>query len=175
MDRARWVPVAEVNRPHGLRGELRVRMYNDESCLLEAGMPVLLQTRAGEPKPAELTSVRGGGAGLKLVKLRGIDNPERAAELRAAVICVQREAFPDLGGGEFYVCDIVGARLIGPSGDLGIVEGIATYPGSDALVVRPTGTDRATVEIPLIDDFIDQVDVESGTVVAKERILEFFS
>jgi 16S rRNA processing protein RimM len=175
MDRARWVPVAEVNRPHGLRGEVRVRMYNDQSCLLEAGMPVLLKTREAEPRPAELTSVRGGGPGIKLVTLRGIADPEHAAELRGAVISVQREAFPDPGGGEFYVCDIVGARLIGPSGDLGIVEGIATYPGSDALVVRPTGTDHATVEIPLVDDFIDHVDVESGIVVAKERILEFFS
>jgi 16S rRNA processing protein RimM len=174
MDRTRWVPVAEVNRPHGLKGEVRVRLYNHESCLLEAGMPVLLRPRGAEPRAAILESVRGGVAGIKLLKLRAIADPDQAAELRGAVICVQREAFPDLDGGEFYVCDIVGAKLIGPAGELGTVEGIASYPGSEVMLVRPVGRAGDTVEIPLVDAFIESVDTESGTVLAKERILEFF-
>jgi 16S rRNA processing protein RimM len=175
MDRARWVSVAEVSRPHGLKGEVRVRMYNHDSCLLEAGMAVQLRAHGAEPRPAVLEWVRGGGPGIKLVKVRGIDDPDRAAELRAVEICVQRDTFPEVGGEEFYVCDIVGAKLIGPSGELGTIEGIVSYPGADALVVRPTGGARPTVEIPLVDAFIGSVDVERGTVVAKERILEFFS
>jgi 16S rRNA processing protein RimM len=174
MDRATWVPVAEVNRPHGLRGEVRVRLYNQDSRLLEAGMPVLLRPRGADPRGAVLESVRGGAAGFKLVRLRGIADPDGAAELRGAVVCVQREAFPDLDGGEFYVCDIVGAKLIGPVGELGIVEAIATYAGSEVMVVRPAGRAGDTVEIPLVDAFIESVDTESGTVLAKERILEFF-
>jgi 16S rRNA processing protein RimM len=174
MDRATWVPVAEVSRPHGLRGEVRLRIYNHDSCLLEAGMPVLLKVRGADPRPAVLESVRGGGPGIKLVKVRGVDDPDRAAELRAAVVCVQREVFPELDGGEFYVCDIVGAKVIGPAGELGTVEGIVTYPGSEVMVVRPAGAGSDTVEIPLVDEFIENVDTESGTVLAKERILEFF-
>jgi 16S rRNA processing protein RimM len=166
--------VAEVNRPHGLRGELRTRMYNKDSCLLEAGMPVELRLRNAEHRAAVIEQVRGAGAGVKLVKVCGVDDPDGAAALRGALVCVQRDAFPDLDGGEFYVCDIVGATLVGPSGELGTVEGIVTYPGSDALVVRPTGAGHDTVEIPLVDAFVECVDTESGTVVAKERILEFF-
>ncbi len=29
-----WVPLAEVARPHGVRGELRLRPYNGDSDLL---------------------------------------------------------------------------------------------------------------------------------------------
>ena len=149
-------------------------MYNPDSSLLEAGMPVLLRSRRAEAQPAIVEWVRDGGPGVKLAKVRGIDDPDRAAELRGAVVCVQRQAFPEPDNGEFYVCDIVGARLVGPSGELGTVEGIVTYPGSDALVVRPTDPEKETVEIPLVDAFIDRVDTEIGTVVAKEEILEFF-
>jgi 16S rRNA processing protein RimM len=174
MDRATWVPVAQVGRPHGLRGEVRMRMYNRDSRLLEAGMQVLLRSGDAPPRPVELEWVHGGGPGVNLAKVRGIDGPEDAATLRGAVVCVRREAFPDLDGGEFYVCDIVGAKLVGPSGELGTVEGIVSYPGTDVLVVKPKDSAKETVEVPLIDDFVDRVDTEAGTVVAKEGILEFF-
>ena len=165
--------MGEVSRPHGLKGVLRMRVYNRDSRLLEAGMSVLFRARDLEPEPAVLEWVRDAGPGVRLAKVRGIDDPDRAAQLRGAVLCVQRDAFPDPDSGEFYVCDIVGAKLVGPSGELGTVEAIVTYPGSDALVVRPKDSEQ-TVEIPLVDEFIDRVDTEKGTIVAKEEILEFF-
>jgi 16S rRNA processing protein RimM len=174
MDRSRWVPVAEVSRAHGLRGELRVRLFNKESSLLRSGMRVWLETRGAAPREVELEAVRGATAGIKLVKVRGIDDPDRAAELRGAVVCAKREAFPDLDQDEFYVCDVIGAKLVGPGGELGTVQDVVTYPGAEALVVRPTAAGSDTVEVPLVDAFIERVDTENATVVAKERILELF-
>ena len=34
MDRDQYVPIAEVGRPHGIQGELRLKVYNLESDLL---------------------------------------------------------------------------------------------------------------------------------------------
>jgi len=164
--------VAQVSRPHGISGELRLRLYNPDSRLLVPGLEVLLRGRGAEQRHAVLERVRDAGHGARLAKVRGIDDPDRAAELRGAQVCVPRGAFPALDHGEFYVCDLVGATVVGPSGELGTVEGIASYPTSDALVVRLTGTERETVEIPLLDTFVDAVDIERGVVVARQETLE---
>ena len=63
----RFVPVAEVARPHGLRGELRLKLYNEGSELLtelargakrSPAVPLKLRLPSGEEQPLVLTSAR---------------------------------------------------------------------------------------------------------------------
>ena len=61
----------------------------------------------------QLESVRGAGTGHLLAKFRGVDGRDAADRLRGAAICIARDRFPALEDGEFYVCDIIGATLVG--------------------------------------------------------------
>ncbi len=73
-----------------------------------------------------------------LMKLHGVDDRDRADELRGALVCVQRESFPPLDEGEFYVCDVEGARVSMRRGEpraLGTVRELRNYPSVDVLVV----------------------------------------
>ncbi len=38
-----WVPLAEVARPHGVRGELRLKLFNEDSDILLEQDEVLLR------------------------------------------------------------------------------------------------------------------------------------
>ncbi len=47
-----WVPLAEVARPHGVRGELRLRPYNQDSDVLLDLDEVAVRIPAGPAGPA---------------------------------------------------------------------------------------------------------------------------
>jgi 16S rRNA processing protein RimM len=114
----------------------------------------------------QLESIRGADAGFLLAKFRGVDDRDAADLLRGASICVDRALFPPVDEGEFYVCDVIGARLVGPGGDVGVVEDFIGYPSADVLVVRLTaGAARGKVELPLVEDFVLRVDSGANEVV----------
>jgi len=172
MAARRFVPLAEVARPHGVWGEVRLKVYNSDSELLLSQTEVLVRKKPanGTPPAAEtmmqLESIRGADAGFLLAKFRGIDDRDAADLLRGAAICVDRERFPPLDEGEFYVCDIIGARLVSPGGDVGSVEDFVSYPSADVLVVRlEVGAAKGRVELPLVENFVERVDAGAGVVV----------
>jgi len=171
MTDVRWVALAEVARPHGVRGELRVKMYNSDSELLPTMSEVLVRKPDGVEQNVRLQAVRGADTGYLLAKLEGVDDRDAADSFRGAELCVRRDAFPPLDEGEFYACDLVGARLYGPDGELGIIEDLTSYPTADVLVGRLSGGTRC--EIPLVDDYIDEIDAGSRRVRLTSAALDF--
>jgi 16S rRNA processing protein RimM len=170
---ARWVALAEVTRPHGVRGEVRLRLYNSDSELLPSQSQVLLRPPIGTEKSMRVESMRGADAGHLIAKFRGIDDRDQADLLRGVEVCVPREAFPPLEEGEFYVCDVIGARVVGPGGEVGRVQDLVNYPSTDVLVVKIESPHVGTVELPLLDDFIEEVDAEQGEVRVKSAAVDF--
>ena len=75
------------------------------------------------------------------------------------------------------MCDVIGARIVGPRGDLGVVQDLVSYPSADVLLVKldATGASGDAVEIPLIDDFIDRVDPIKGKVVLRSEAIDWLS
>src|SRR5580698_1587005 len=132
-----YVAVAEVARPHGVRGELRLKVYNPDSDLLtrRAGAAVRLRLPDGSERDVAVLHAREANKAL-LVRLAGVDDRDAAEALRGAEVCVPRDAFPPLAEGEFYACDLEGARAVLRSGEeVGRVTGLVSYPTCDALVV----------------------------------------
>jgi 16S rRNA processing protein RimM len=164
---ARWIPLAEVARPHGLRGELRLRLYNRDSDLLRTLDEVLLRFPDGEEQEVSVDGARRADDAI-LIKLFSVDDRNRAEELRGAVVCARRRDFPPLEPGEFYACDVEGARVVveGPDGeqrDLGRVRALRSYPTTDVLVVDATDG-GGPWEVPLVGDVVRSLDVEAGLV-----------
>ena len=174
-DARAWVAVAEVARPHGITGELRLRVYNADSDLLArprvregAGRgaatfpPVRLRLRDGAVREAVIESARPV-PGAILARLVGVADRDAAEALRGAEIVVPRDAFAPLEEGEFYACDIEGARAVLRSGgDVGRVKGIRSYPTCDALLVEREG--KGLLEVPLVDAYVGSVDAAGGVV-----------
>jgi 16S rRNA processing protein RimM len=159
----RWVPVAEVARPHGVRGELRLKLYNEGSDLLLRPRAVKLRLPDGEERDARIAAARAVSKAL-LVTVVDVEDRDQAEALRDALVCVPRDEFPPLDAGEFYACDVEGARVVLPTGDeVGRVQALESYPSCDVLVVRRDG-ERPPLEIPLTEAFVETVDVDAGVV-----------
>jgi 16S rRNA processing protein RimM len=162
-----WVPLAEVARPHGVRGELRLRPFNRDSDLLLELDEVLVRFPEGDEQEVSVDAARRANEAI-LLKLHSVDDRDRAAELRGALVCARRGDFPQLEAGEFYACDIEGARVVAGEGpeerDVGRVTELRSYPTVDVLLVAAADGGRPW-EVPLVDAVIRSVDISSGVVV----------
>jgi 16S rRNA processing protein RimM len=162
-----WVPLAEVARPHGVRGEVRLRLYNRDSDLLLEQDEVLLRFPDGAEQEVSVDGARRADEAI-LMKLYSVDDRDRAEDLRNAIICVRRGAFPPPEPGEFYACDIEGARVVvevegEEPRELGRVVAMRAYPANDTLEVTASDGGRPW-EVPLVDAVVRSVDVAAGLV-----------
>lgn len=171
IDLDRWVPLGEVARPHGVRGEVRVRLYNPDSDLLLDAEEVLVRLKEGDEHEVSVDRARRADDAI-LLKLHSVDDRDRADELRGAVISMRRREFPPLEEGEFYHSDLEGARVLAKRDaaqdggeDWGVVEGFRSYPTAESFVVRRTN--GRTVEVPVLDEFVESLDVDASLVVLK--------
>jgi 16S rRNA processing protein RimM len=162
-----WVPLAEVLRPHGLRGEVRLRLFNQDSDVLLSQDDVLVRLVEGDEQEVSVDGARRAGDAI-LLKLHSVDDRDRASELRGALVCVRRGSFPELEQGEFYTCDVIGARVLLRDSDAGLreigtVRSMQSYPSADTLLVRATDGGKDW-EVPLLQSFVEKVDVAEGVV-----------
>lgn len=159
----RYVPLAEVARPHGIQGELRLKVYNEDSDLLLRRPTVLLTSAQGESREVRLESARPTNGAI-LVRFEGVRDRDAAEALRGAKLSVPREAFPELPEGEFYACDIEGAEARLESGEVvGRVTELRSYPTCDVLVVV-RGEGAPAIEVPLVEAYVAAVEPSLGLV-----------
>jgi 16S rRNA processing protein RimM len=165
-----WVPLAEIARPHGIKGELRLRPFNKDSDLLLGLDEILVRMKDGQEHEVSVDRARKADDAI-LMKLHSVDDRDKAGELRGALVCARRESFPEPQDGEFYWCDVIGARVLlataeGEPAELGTVRELKAYPTLDVLVVRAKDG-GADWEVPLIDAYVSSLDAEGAVVTLK--------
>ncbi|HEX7663362.1 MAG TPA: ribosome maturation factor RimM [Polyangiaceae bacterium] len=157
-----WVPLASIARAHGVRGEVRLNLYNRDSDMLMDADEVLLRHPNGEEEEVSIDGARRANDAI-LMRLHGVADKDKADALRGAQLCLKRADFPALEDGEFYVCDAVGAAVTLNGAPLGKVKDIVFYPTVSVLVVD--GEDgKPPWEVPLTDAYVGTVDLENAKV-----------
>ena len=164
-DTEAWVALAEIARPHGVRGELRLRLYNPDSDVLLHQKSVRLTLPSGEVRLEQVQSARRANDAI-LVHLAGIADRDFADPLRGAVVSVPRAAFERLEAGEFYAIDVIGAPAVerlesGEDVALGTIKDFVSYPTVDVFVVELAS--GVLLDVPSTEAFV--VDVKPSLVV----------
>jgi 16S rRNA processing protein RimM len=133
-----------------------VELLSDFPERFEDGAVLWLQ---GEQRTIERVRWQKGALYLKL---SGIDDPDTAEELRAALLEVPEDELTPLDDDEFYHHELIGLRVETVAGvALGEVrEVLAT--GSNAVLVIGT---RGETLLPFIDDVVESVDLDEGLIV----------
>ena len=168
-----FVPLGVVVGAHGVRGEVRVKLLNPASDLIESLDHVWLR-RAGDP--TRRVSVRGvhrHQSALVLVTFPDCRDRDAAEALRGTELCVPRAELPELADGEFYLVDLLGLEVRLPDGSvIGRIEDTIEYPASQVLRVRlrpsSEGDQRepgGVVEVPLFPPYFVELQLEARTVI----------
>jgi 16S rRNA processing protein RimM len=155
------VEIGRVTRPHGVRGEVRVQLHWVGSDTLDDVESVTLVR--GETRTVHRVESARRADKAVLMRLRGIADRDAAERLRGCGVCVAREELPALAEGEYYLCDLVGAKVVGPDDALvGEVVEVRVHPSVDTLVVRTS--DGGLLEQVIAEPWIDAVDTSAKVI-----------
>jgi 16S rRNA processing protein RimM len=149
-----------VGKAHGLGGEVSIRLHWPQSRALRDIGRVLLKNATGE-RWLEVQSARSVAGGM-LVKFAGVDDRDAATGLRGARVLVDRAALPEPDEGEYYLADLLGARVEDPGGCIGEVVEVRVHTSVDAIVIRTQAGEL--VEQPIAEPWIDVIDVAGRLV-----------
>jgi 16S rRNA processing protein RimM len=129
------ITLAAIAGAHGVRGEVRLKLFTDGLASLSAHDVVLV---AGAPR--RLLHV-GGTAKSPTARIEGIADRSEAESLRGTLIEVDREALPPLEEGEYYHSDLIGLPCVDEGGTaIGTVSAVENFGAGDLLEVElPTG------------------------------------
>ncbi len=160
-----WIELGVIARPQGVKGEVRVHVFNPDSTLLEALAEVfLIGGEDEEPVLVEIRSARRGPKAL-LMRLEGVSSREDVEALRGYTLCIPRAALPELEDGEYYHADLIGLEAFEGAESIGKVVDVLDYPSAECLKIeRPDGF----LEVPMLPKWLDRVDIDADKVLLKD-------
>ena len=160
MNSKELVPFGSFIKHHGLNGELKVFLYNENSKTLVPGISIWLKD-GKEFIPYELESIRGSKNNL-LVKLKNINSRESSQFLIKKEIYVSRSNFPNLDEG-FYINDIIGFKVENDNQkSFGYLKDVLFIAGREILLVEYL---EKEIMIPNVEEFVKLFDFENKIVI----------
>ena len=134
-DAQRPVTLAAIAGAHGVRGEVRLKLFGEGAETLRA----FSVFDAGDRK-LTLKSVRPANQGA-VATFAEVTDRSGAEALRGTVLTVPRSALPPLGEGEYYHHDLLGLPCVSTDGRaVGEVVAVENFGAGDILeIAKPDG------------------------------------
>jgi 16S rRNA processing protein RimM len=155
------VALAAVAGAHGVKGEVRLKLFTDSAASLARHDDIYL---GGAQR--RLLSVREAGK-TAIARFDGIADRSAAEALRGSLVEVDRSALPPLEEGEYYHSDLVGLACVDREGQpVGTVVTVENFGAGDLLEVELPDGKRSL--IPFRDGIAD---LEEGRVVLDPEFL----
>ena len=160
-----YLIVGSVQKPHGIKGELFVRLETDRpDAVFRPGRVLLLGDEAGRPAGEAITVERArafkGGMLVKTTEHTGRSAAIDALRGRSLLIPAG-EAAP-LDEDEVFVHQLVGLRVEAAGAQVGTVKQVYDAPAGFLLGVERAGAKELLV--PFVREMVRRVDVEGGVL-----------
>lgn len=158
-DPDRLVTLAAIAGAHGVRGEVRLKLFGEGAESLRA-----FSTFVAGDRRLTLTSVRPANQGA-VASFAEITDRTAAEALRGTVLTVPRSALPPLGEGEYYHHDLIGLACVSTDGAaVGHVAAVDNFGAGDILEIeRPNGK---RFMVPMTTQAVPRWDADGVTVTA---------
>lgn len=156
--------LGEIGRPHGVRGEVKLRSFTEDPCAIAAYG--VLTTERGER--VTLKNVRAAQDHV-IARIEGVTDREAAEKLKGRKLQVARDVLPDLeDDDEEYVADLEGLKVVDQAGvELGEIVAVPNFGAGDLLEVALPGK-KATLLLPFSDDVVMEITDEAVIIDASE-------
>jgi 16S rRNA processing protein RimM len=145
------VTLAAVAGAHGIRGEVRLKLFAESLESVARHQAVRVGARA-----LTLVSVKPGGGGA-IARFAEITDRNAAEALRGELVLVDRDALPPLDEGEYYHADLIGLPCETSEGEpVGTVVAVENFGAGDIIEIEQSGGRRAMV--PFKEGVADLID-----------------
>ncbi len=153
------VILGTIGRPHGVRGELRVK--SETADPLDIGTYGPLTLPGGRVlKPL---SVRQGGE-VVIMRFEGVNDRNAAEALTNKTLAVARAVLPEAEEDEFYHADLVGLTCVTADGaPVGLVAAVQNFGAGDLLDIKPPSGPNLSLGFTKAN--VPVVDIKGGKLV----------
>ena len=159
----KYLRVGVISSSHGVRGEAKVFPTTDDVqrfkklkiCILDTGR---------EYKELHIESVKFFKQ-MVILKFKEIASIDELMPYKGKDLLVTRDQAVKLEENEYFICDLIGLRVVTDEGeDFGVLTDVIQTGANDVYEVkRPDGKE---VLLPVIDECILDVDLEKQQVTA---------
>ena len=166
----KMIKIANVFHPHGIKGEVELRLLNEnyEESILEDGMTVYLYPGSEKSKISKggeewvIQKIRFGNK--VICSLEGMKDRTHLETLLPFELRVPREVFPETDENEIYLVDLVDWDVVSPEGEkLGTLEAFSDNGMQYLFEVRLN--DGSILTLPYVDAFFPTIDSEKKNIV----------
>ncbi|HEY0629561.1 MAG TPA: ribosome maturation factor RimM [Sphingomicrobium sp.] len=134
------VALAAVAGAHGVKGELRLKLFSDSVESLARHSRLYVGGRE-----MALRDIKDGGK-TAIARFDGISDRTAAEALRGELVEIDRDQLPPLEEGEYYHADLIGLPCVDEGGEpLGTVVAIENFGAGDLLEVERAGGKRSLI------------------------------
>jgi 16S rRNA processing protein RimM len=157
----KYLIIGRVLKPWGVRGEIKIEILTEFPERFASLHQVFL---GDDAKLFSVDRARRHGKSA-LLKLKGIDSPEDADELRDQLVQVALEDAVKLPPGKLYLYQLIGLRVVTTEGDaLGEITDVLDTGANDVYVVQDGARE---ILIPAIEDVVKEINLERREVKIK--------
>ncbi len=167
------VALGKIGRPHGVRGEVRLFLFNPESETLIKGMRIFLAPDGLPPTEAVIEKIRYTPK-FVILKFKGINGREAIDQFKHAHLEVEYDDLPDLDEDEFYHLDLIGfpvylaaeenGELPEDTEPIGEVDRFFETGGANDVIVIRRNED-SELFVPVVEHAISFIDFDRELVV----------
>ena len=134
------IALAAVAGAHGVKGELRLKLFSDSAESLARHSRIYIGGRE-----LALKDVKDGGK-TAIARFEGISDRTAAEALRGELVEVDRSSLPPLAEGEYYHADLIGLPCMDESGKpVGTVVAVENFGAGDLLEIELSDGKRSLI------------------------------
>lgn len=157
----KYLRVGVIANTHGVRGEVKVYPTTDDVKRFKKLKEVILDTPKGHID-LHVKSVKFF-KNMVIVGFDEYDNMDQVIPLKGMDLLVTRENAVPLEEGEYFICDIIGAKVVTDEDkDLGVLIDVIQTGANDVYVVKMENNKE--VLLPVIDECILERNIEEKLV-----------
>ena len=161
FDGPAFVLVGKIQRPHGVAGEITMRVATDFPERIRRGSKLYLGESHKEVK-VQKTRWKGN---LLLIKLVGFDTPEDVMVFTNLWAFVSVDDIPPLPEGEYYHHQLIGLKVFEGEEFLGDLTSILQTGANDVYILEDS--EGKELLIPAIPEVIQNVDIKNRRINVK--------
>jgi len=170
MTKNELIELGSCNRPFGIKGGFHFYLHNSTDSILKNNSVITLRPKNSsssiDPSGAEfkIKSIQFGNK--TMCYLDGITDRNTVEAMIPFEIYYPRSKFPETSEGEFYLSDLVGIEVFNTSGKR-VGEVHSSYDNGAQTVLR-IKTKSEIFDLPFIDNFFPEVDIESNKIIMNQ-------
>jgi len=168
-----YIPIGKIIKPHGIRGELKVKPLTNIDEIFENLDNVYIYSEENRKSfKSTIIDIRKAGKGF-IIFLDGINNLSLAERLRNFYVCIKKNLLPDLDDGEYFFYQVLDSKVYNEDKQfIGNVADIIETGAKNVLVIQREENHRIIENlVPIVDEFIIKMDLDNKEIFVK--VLEY--